>query len=178
MSPEIIDPNLPLDAEQREALQRRVIKKHDTAVILLHWFNAAIWLLELSTGGALLAGPGYKIAPDWWRTFMVSLFGSPAMVLKVHILPADPMTFGAGTPTERVVHRISKVSDGEHLTLDLLLVSPALEKAWEDREIYEWKGRPVRVVSVTGLAHMKRLAGRDQDLLDLKKLGIPNEGKS
>ena len=81
----IMDPHLPLDAPMREALQRRTIKKHDTAVILLHWFNVSVWVIELATGGALLAGDGYRIAPDWWRTFIVSLFGSPAMVLKVHI---------------------------------------------------------------------------------------------
>ncbi len=82
---DIFEPHVTLDAEQREVLQRRRIKKHDTAVILLHWFNASIWLLELCTGGALLAGPGYRIAPDWWREFMVAVFGSPAMILKVHI---------------------------------------------------------------------------------------------
>ncbi len=81
----LLEPHVLLGAADREALQRRSIKKHDTAVILLHWFNASIWAVELATGGALLAGPGYQIAPGWWRTFMISLFGSPAMVLKVHI---------------------------------------------------------------------------------------------
>ncbi len=83
--PPIIEPHVTLSAEQRERLQKRDIKKHDTAVILLHWFNAAIWALELATGGALLAGPGYRIAPDWWREFMVAMFGSPAMILRVHV---------------------------------------------------------------------------------------------
>jgi formate dehydrogenase subunit gamma len=81
----ILDPHLPLDAEQREQMQARAIKKHDTSVILLHWFNVTIWIIELCTGGALAAHPDYGIAPEWWRTFMVSVFGSPAMVLKVHI---------------------------------------------------------------------------------------------
>lgn len=90
-------------------------------------------------------------------------------------LPADPMTFDAGTAAERVVHRISKVADGEHLTVDLLLVNPALEEVWDDRERYGWQGRQVRIVSAAGLAKMKRLAGRDQDLLDIKKLGLTGE---
>jgi formate dehydrogenase subunit gamma len=81
----LLEPHVPLDAVQREALQRRTIKKHDTAVILLHWFNAAIWSIELATGGALLAGPAYQIAPAWWRTFMIAVFGSPSMILKVHV---------------------------------------------------------------------------------------------
>jgi formate dehydrogenase subunit gamma len=81
----IMDPHLPLDAEEREHMQARAIKKHDTSVILLHWFNVSIWIIELCTGGALAAHPDYGIAPEWWRTFMVAVFGSPAMVLKVHI---------------------------------------------------------------------------------------------
>ena len=61
---------------------------------------------------------------------------------------------------------------GELLTLDLLLVNPVLQRVWEEREVYEWQGRQVQIVSAAGLARMKRLAGRDQDLLDLKKLGF------
>jgi formate dehydrogenase subunit gamma len=82
---ELYEPHVTLSAEEREVLQRRVIKKHDTAIILLHWFNVAVWVIELATGGALLAGDAYRIAPDWWRTFMIAIFGSPGMVLKVHI---------------------------------------------------------------------------------------------
>ncbi len=81
----LLEPHVTLDATQREELQRRDIKKHDTAVILLHWFNVSIWVTELATGGALLAGSAYQIAPAWWRTFMVAVFGSPSMILKVHI---------------------------------------------------------------------------------------------
>ena len=56
------------------------------------------------------------------------------------------------------------------LTLDLLLVSAALEDVWNGREVYCWKGLDVQVVSAQGLVKMKRMAGRDQDLLDVKKL--------
>jgi formate dehydrogenase subunit gamma len=82
---DIIEPHIALDAEQREALQRNTIKKHDTAVILLHWFNAAIWAIELATGGALLAGDDYRIAPEWWRDFVIAVLGSPGRVLDLHI---------------------------------------------------------------------------------------------
>ncbi|MDY0001794.1 MAG: cytochrome b/b6 domain-containing protein [Polyangia bacterium] len=81
----VLEPHITLDADEQEALQQRLIKKHDTAVILLHWFNACIWALELATGGALLAGDGYRIAPAWWRDFMISVFGSQGMILKVHV---------------------------------------------------------------------------------------------
>ena len=82
---DVLEPHVNLDAAAREELQRHSIKKHDAAVILLHWFNVSIWVVELATGGALLAGDAYRIAPAWWRTFMIAVFGSPAMVLKVHI---------------------------------------------------------------------------------------------
>jgi hypothetical protein len=82
------------------------------------------------------------------------------------------MPFGVGTEHRREVHRISKIEDGVVLSLDLVVVSSALQGVWEDREVFEWVGRKVKAVSAEGLALMKRLAGRDQDLLDLKMLGF------
>jgi len=90
---------------------------------------------------------------------------------------AAPMVFAAGTSEERHVQRVSKVEGEEFLTLDFLLVAPVLEEVWRDRGAVEWRGRRMQVVSAMGLAHMKRLAGRDQDLVDLKKLGYdPKDG--
>ena len=88
---------------------------------------------------------------------------------------AGAISFDRGGPKERVVHRISKIEHAEILTLDLLLVSPALEDVWQQREVFQWQGRQLQLVSAEGLAKMKRLAGRDQDLLDLKKLGFADE---
>jgi hypothetical protein len=78
--------------------------------------------------------------------------------------------FGLGRADERVVYRISKVASREVLTLDLLLVSPVLEDVWADRRVARWQGRDLQVVSRQGLATMKRLAGRDQDLVDVRRL--------
>lgn len=82
------------------------------------------------------------------------------------------MQFGVGTDQPREVHSISKLGDDEVLTLDLVVVTPALAPVWRDREVFEWEGRRIKVVSAEGLATMKRLAGRYQDLLDLKMLGF------
>ena len=82
------------------------------------------------------------------------------------------LPFGVDGPHPREVHRISKVEDREILTLDLVIVTSVLQSVWDSREIFDWKGRHVQVVSSDGLAKMKRLAGRDQDLLDLKMLGF------
>jgi predicted nucleotidyltransferase len=91
-------------------------------------------------------------------------------------LGAQPMVFGAGTPFEREIRRVSKVAGGETLTVDLLLVAPFLADVFESRESVAWSGVTLQVVSLPGLIKMKRIAGRHQDLADIEKLGeTPHE---
>ncbi len=87
-------------------------------------------------------------------------------------LSAGIIPFDVGKSEERRVYRVSKITGKDVLPLDLILVTPALEEAWQNRELFLWSGEEIQVVSVTGLVSMKRLAGRDQDLLDIKKLGF------
>ena len=54
----------------------------------------------------------------------------------------------------------------------LVLATPVLAGVFESRQTFVWAGRPISVVSLEGLARMKRLAGRHQDLADLEKLGV------
>ncbi len=68
------------------------------------------------------------------------------------------------------VHRVVKAHDAEFLVLDLLLVNDFLKEVWQSRVDFDWRGERLRVVSAGGLAIMKRMAGRDQDLVDLKKM--------
>jgi hypothetical protein len=75
-----------------------------------------------------------------------------------------------GRTDEGVLHRVSKVAGSEVLTLDLLIVGPALEPIWKTRGVFAWKGRKVKVLSREGLAEMKRRAGRAQDIADVEKL--------
>jgi hypothetical protein len=82
------------------------------------------------------------------------------------------LTFRKGQDDELTIHRVSKTASNEILTLDLILVSPALGGVWADRGAFEWQGRRVKVVSLAGLAAMKRISGRHQDLADLENLGI------
>ena len=88
-------------------------------------------------------------------------------------LSTGPMPFGVGTGEEREVHRISKLLEHGPLPLDLVVVGPALQGVWETRQQRRWRGRHLTVISADGLATMKRLAGRPQDLLDLERLGFP-----
>lgn len=85
---------------------------------------------------------------------------------------AGPIPFDSGTPKERVLHRASRVANEDLLTVDLLLVTPVLEDVWRTRQTFEWQGRKLTVVSRDGLATMKRMAGRHQDLADLENLGL------
>ena len=91
------------------------------------------------------------------------------------VFDAGLIQFDAGGPHERTIQRVSKVQGQEILTLDLLIVNPLLQDVWDGREVFDWKGRRVQIVSADGLAQMKRLAGRDQDLLDLNQLGFTTE---
>lgn len=96
-------------------------------------------------------------------------------------IPARKMTFGLKTGNPRDVQRVSKLDDatGKLLTLDLLVVNPDLEEVWNTRQLVEADQRRMTVVSREGLATMKRIAGRPQDLVDLAKLegtDEPDEG--
>lgn len=74
-----------LTAEQAEDMAQRRVKKHHVAVVLLHWFNAVVWLLEVATGAALIVAPDYRFMPQWYLAMMQDLFGSRANILRFHI---------------------------------------------------------------------------------------------
>jgi formate dehydrogenase subunit gamma len=80
-------PNMPvaLTAEQAAIMAQKQVKKHHVAIVLLHWFNATVWLLELATGAALIVAPGYRFMPMWYLSFMEEAFGSRANLLRGHI---------------------------------------------------------------------------------------------
>lgn len=86
------------------------------------------------------------------------------------IVAANPLRFDVGTSKEREVRRISKIEGEDVMTLDLLLARGVLEDAWNDREVFEWEERVVQAVSAQALIKMKKIAGRDQDLLDVRRL--------
>jgi hypothetical protein len=88
---------------------------------------------------------------------------------------ALPMVFDEGTERERHVQRVSKVSDGQHLVLDLLLARSALAGLLDDRIEVMLPEGSLSVVSRGTLLRMKRMAARSQDLADLERLGRPDE---
>ena len=83
-------------------------------------------------------------------------------------VPARIMTFGLRTGRPRSVHRVSKLdpSSGDLLPLDLIVVNDDLAEVWTTRLTIDTGSRKLSVVSRSGLATMKKLAGRGQDLVD------------
>ena len=55
------------------------------AIVLLHWFNAFVWLIELATGSAIVVSPSFAFMPRWYLVTMESIFGSRANLLRVHM---------------------------------------------------------------------------------------------
>ena len=92
-----------------------------------------------------------------------------------YTLPSGTIPFDIGKPTERRVFRVTKVDGQDHMTLDLVLVNPFLEDVWKGREKHLVEDKTLCVVSLEGLAKMKRAAGRPQDLADLSQLGLEGD---
>lgn len=76
---------VPLTPQQADAMLQRQIKKHHVAVILVHWFNAIVWLLELSTGLALISSPDLRLVPGWYLGMLAGAFGGHANLLQLHV---------------------------------------------------------------------------------------------
>jgi hypothetical protein len=70
------------------------------------------------------------------------------------------------------IRRISKIDkESKRLfTIDFLLVTEALRDVWENRQLIEWEDGKLWAVSREGLILLKTIGGREQDLLDIKKL--------
>ena len=70
------------------------------------------------------------------------------------------------------LHRVLKTEGTEYLILDLMVISGSDDKALNERIWFDWEGLSICVLSAEGLVSMKRRAGRDQDILDIKMLGF------
>lgn len=70
------------------------------------------------------------------------------------------------------LYRVLKTEGTEYLMLDWMVIATKDNAIWAEKTWFDWEGLPICVVSVEGLVTMKRQAGRDQDLLDIKMLGF------
>lgn len=80
-----------------------------------------------------------------------------------------PLHFHDGVIEIRRISKIDKESK-RLFTLDFLLVTEGLKEIWENRQLIEWEDGKTWVVSREGLIKLKTISGREQDLLDIKKL--------
>ena len=85
-------------------------------------------------------------------------------------LEAGLFRFNHGTSNENLMYRVSRAVGTELTTLDLMLVAPAFEKVWANREVIQLGKQRLKVVSKEGLITMKQLSGRPQDLADIDAL--------
>lgn len=85
-----------------------------------------------------------------------------------------PLDFDGGSFQLR---RLSKVDNETKslITVDFILVTDKIEDVWHDREHLDWDTGSAWVVSRRGLIKMKTTAGRDQDLVDIRKLEESND---
>jgi hypothetical protein len=82
---------------------------------------------------------------------------------------ANPMSFSDGAI---VIHRVTKIDPdgGDVLMLDLLLVTPSVADAWENRLQVEWDHGQMTVVSREGLVKLKSFRASGTDLDDIRRL--------
>lgn len=83
-----------------------------------------------------------------------------------------PMDFANGI----TIQRFTKLIEGQPFMLDVLLVSPPVERVWADRMKLALEGGTVRVVSRAGLIALKLAAGRPQDMVDIQRLEEVDRG--
>jgi hypothetical protein len=88
-----------------------------------------------------------------------------------------PLTLPHGSRSPLTIHRMLHIEGEDHLVLDLIETTPALDAVWNGRRQYRWEGRTISAVSREGLIAMKQAAGRPQDLADIESLTQkkPNE---
>jgi hypothetical protein len=84
-------------------------------------------------------------------------------------IPAAPMSFKNGAVQ---IHRMIKVDNesGEHMVLDLLLVTPQTKISWDSRISVDWEGGTLKVLTPEGLITLKSLRKSGQDLDDIEYL--------
>jgi hypothetical protein len=80
-----------------------------------------------------------------------------------------PLSFHDGAIEIRRISKIDKETK-RLFTLDFLLVTEALKEIWQGRMLVEWEDGETWTVSREGLIELKTISGREQDLLDIKKL--------
>jgi len=70
------------------------------------------------------------------------------------------------------IERITKIDQkkGDAISVDLLLVTPEIEKVWDSIQTLIWNGMELSIVSKQGLIDLKKLRNSKQDQADIEYL--------
>lgn len=91
-----------------------------------------------------------------------------------YALETQSLRFAGGAVEIRRLVKIDPETE-DFLPLDLLLVTPALQQAWESRSTIAWEGGQLQVVSREGMIDMKSLRNSGQDRDDIVRLRDTDE---
>jgi hypothetical protein len=86
-----------------------------------------------------------------------------------YTIEANPITF----QSDKVkIERITKIDQkkGDAISVDLLLVTPEIEKVWDSIQTLIWNGMELSIVSKQGLIDLKKLRNSKQDQADIEYL--------
>ena len=86
-----------------------------------------------------------------------------------YMIEANPMTFQSDkVKIERIIKIDQKKEDA--ISVDLLLVTPEIEKVWDSIQTLIWNGMELSIVSKQGLIDLKKLRNSKQDQADIEYL--------
>ena len=70
------------------------------------------------------------------------------------------------------IERITKIDQKKEdaISVDLLLVTPEIEKVWDSIQTLIWNGMELSIVSKQGLIDLKKLRNSKQDQADIEYL--------
>jgi hypothetical protein len=85
-------------------------------------------------------------------------------------LTSGVLPFKQSDGSFREIVRINKALEDRLYTVDLMLCTGTLRKAWEQRRIVYSDHVELKVVSKESLIEMKKEAGRGKDLIDIQEL--------
>ena len=86
-----------------------------------------------------------------------------------YTIEANPMTFRSDKVK---IERITKIDQKKEdaISVDLLLVTPEIEKVWDSIQTLIWNGMELSIVSKQGLIDLKKLRNSKQDQADIEYL--------
>jgi hypothetical protein len=89
-------------------------------------------------------------------------------------LEEKALLFGGGAVEIRRLVKTDTATE-DYLTLDLVVVTPALGPAWASRSTVAWESGNLQVVSREGMIAMKSLRNNGQDRDDITRLSATDE---